>query len=102
MGAADHDHHAARLHDHGHDRHHHHDNHYDNHHDDHRHGDRDHDVLTASVLLRVFSMRSMGRARAPSTAARSKIPCWPLPLRVTARSFAQPRGSAFENANQRR
>ena len=35
-------------------------------------------------------LRSMSRARAPSTAARSKNPCWPLPLRVTARSFAQP------------
>jgi hypothetical protein len=46
--------------------------------------------------------RSMGRARAPSTAARSKSPCWPLPLRVTPRSFAQPVSPRCENANQRR
>jgi hypothetical protein len=52
-----------------------------------------HDDDDRSVLLRVFKSAVGWAARAPSTAARSKIPCFPL--RVTARSPAQPVGSAF-------
>jgi hypothetical protein len=51
---------TMNQHQHRHD--HHHDN--DDDHHDHRHSDRDHGVLTASVLLRVFSVPQHGRARA--------------------------------------
>lgn len=47
----------------------------------------------SSLLFRCplrFQCAAAWAARAPSPAARSKSPCWPLPLRVTARSFAQP------------
>jgi hypothetical protein len=64
--------------------------------DDDHHGDHDHGVLIASVLLGVFNPAAVWAARARrQRPARSKIPCWPLPLRVTARSAAQPAGSAF-------
>ena len=60
-------------------------------------------LLLLFQLSRSFAfsiLRSLGRARRQPL--RPKIPCWPLPPGVTARSPAQPSGSAFENANQRR
>ena len=49
----------------------------------------EHACLGSRSPLR-FQFCAPWAARAPSTAARSESPCWPLPLRVTARSFAQP------------
>jgi len=57
--------------------------------------DRDHGLLITVLLCGFQVCRRVGRARAVNGRPAPENPCWPFPLRVTARLPAQPFGPAL-------